>query len=272
MEGLSRIVKKIQDKSPLKYTTVRQMSCLNPAQMYSCPELCQTKMKGLVKQFLQDKQLDGGVAAGDLITQQFSQFLSLEVRNEEDFLAFKPLQKRLDVFLHHHISGPYPQLWTFIQKLLLLSHGQATVERDFSINKEVEVCNIQEDTLVGHRIVCDYVSLHGGVTKVPLTPELLASVSSARSRYRIHLETERQRKESEAQGLKRKAVEEDLEQLKKTRLTLQAVAQNLVQDADKLSEQAETKHGSKMAELIAKSNAFRRSHKDKLAATKVSMT
>lgn len=169
--------------------------------------------------------------------------MSLEVRNEQGFLAFKPLEKRLDVFLHHCVSGPYPQLWAFIQKLLHLSHGQATVERGFSINKEVEICNIQEDTLVGHRIVCDYVSLHGGVTKVPLTQELLASVSSARTRYRIHLETERQKKESEAQGLKRKAAEGHLEQLKTTRSSIQEVTENLVRDADGLSEEAESKQG-----------------------------
>ncbi|MEQ2249279.1 hypothetical protein ILYODFUR_027703 [Ilyodon furcidens] len=84
--------------------------------MYSDPDLCQGKMKCLVKKFLQDKQLAGG----DLIIQPFSQFLSLEVRNEE-FLSFKPLEKRLDMFHHHFISEPYPELWAFLQKLLLLS-------------------------------------------------------------------------------------------------------------------------------------------------------
>ncbi len=63
MEGLSKIVKKIQEKSPLKFPTVRQMTCLNPAVMYSDPELCQGQIKCLVKRFLQDKQLDG-VATG----------------------------------------------------------------------------------------------------------------------------------------------------------------------------------------------------------------
>lgn len=64
MEGLVKIVKKLQDKSPLKYSTVRQMSYLDPAKMYTSPELCQIQMKGLVKQFIQYKQLDGGIAAG----------------------------------------------------------------------------------------------------------------------------------------------------------------------------------------------------------------
>lgn len=88
MEGLIKIVRKLQDKSPLKYPTVRQMSCLDPAKMYTSPELCQNQMKGLVKQFIQDKQLDGGIAAGDPITQQFAQLLSLEVRNREELFAF----------------------------------------------------------------------------------------------------------------------------------------------------------------------------------------
>ncbi|XP_063076306.1 uncharacterized protein LOC134466336 [Engraulis encrasicolus] len=267
MEGLVRIVRKIQEKSPLKYSTVRQMRCLNPARMYSSPDLCQTQMKGLVKQFLQDKRLDGGVSASDVILQQFAQLLS-DVRRDPSFPAFKPMETRLDAFLHQHVSGRHPELWAFMQKLLVLSHGQATVERGFSINKEVETCNMQEDTLVAHRIVCDFVSSHGGVSKVPLTQELLSSVSSARSRYRNYLETERQKRESGAQSLKRKAAEDDLEQLKKRKRAVQEVADNLIHDADRLSEQAEGVQGTKMAELIAKSNAFRRSHKEKVSELK----
>lgn len=124
------------------------------------------------------------LSLGDLIIQQFSEMLSQVVRNEE-FQSFEPFKKRLDVFLGRFISGSYPQLWSFIQKLLLLSHSQATVERAFS--------------------------------EVPLTPEMLSPVSSARSRCRIHLENEQRKKESQAQGEKRKAIEEHLEQLKKTR-------------------------------------------------------
>lgn len=59
------------------------------------------------------------------------------------------------------------------------------------------------------------VTRHGGVTKVPLTKELLSSVASARTRYRLYLETERKKKESLAQGQKRKAAEDYLEELKK---------------------------------------------------------
>lgn len=79
------------------------------------------------------------------------------------------MQKRLDIFLRSAME-PYPELWGFCKKLLILSHGQATVERGFSINKEVESDNIQEDTVVTRRLVCDYITQHGGVTQVRMTP------------------------------------------------------------------------------------------------------
>lgn len=106
---------------------------------------------------------------GDVILQQFDSLLSLESRRE-DFLSFPPMQKRLDLFLSSVLREPYPKLWAFCKKLLILSHGQATVERGFSVNKEVESDNMQEDTVVTRRLVCDYIIQHGGVTQVRMTP------------------------------------------------------------------------------------------------------
>jgi len=40
---------------------------------------------------------------------------------------------------------------------------------------------MQEDTLVAQRLVCDYVTRHRSVSKVPLTKELLSLVAAART-------------------------------------------------------------------------------------------
>lgn len=78
--------------------------------------------------------------AGDVITQQFCDFLSVEARHDT-FHSYRPTETRVDVFLHQVFQSKcYPELWEFCKKLLLLSHGQATVERGFSINKDVETC------------------------------------------------------------------------------------------------------------------------------------
>lgn len=115
--------------------------------------------------------------SGDVILEQFETFLTMEAKSES-FSSFQTMQTRLYVFLHGHLCKSYPELWTL---LLLLSHGQTTVERGFSVNKEVETNNMQEDAVVAQRIIWDYVSVCGGVLKVPLTKELLGAAASARS-------------------------------------------------------------------------------------------
>lgn len=127
---------------------------------------------------------------------------------------------------------------------------------------------MHEETIVTNRLICDHVEMHGGVTKVPLTRELLTCVGAARSRYRIFLDQERTKKESEMQSLKRKLADEGLEQLKKKKTSLKEVSDCLAREADMLAEEAEGKAGSKMAQLLSKSNALRRAYKDKLAELK----
>ncbi|KAK9955915.1 hypothetical protein ABG768_015756 [Culter alburnus] len=98
-------------------------------------------------------------------------------------------------------------------------------ERGFSVNKEVETDNMQEETMIAHRLACDYVDLH----------ELLVSVGA---------------------------------DLKRKKTTVQEVSTCLAREADMLAEEAEGKSGSKMAQLLSKSNALRRASKEKLAELK----
>lgn len=136
-------------------------------------------------------------------------------------------------------------------------HWMENRERGFSINKEVEMCNMDEDTIVSQRLICDYVRMCGGVVKVPLTKELLNECASARNRYRIFLEDESKKKEKTKQTNKRKGVEDELEELHR------AVCETLEKDADGLAEKAENTAGTKMAELITKSNSMRKRCKEK---------
>lgn len=78
-----------------------------------------------------------------LISQLFEKAFN-EARSLE--FANLPSVSRADTFLSQNLSS-YTDLWNFCKKLLLLSHGQAEVERGFSINKEVETCNMSEETL-----------------------------------------------------------------------------------------------------------------------------
>lgn len=159
-----------------------------------------------------------------MVIQQFIDFLSVQ---NETFLSYQPTETRLDTFLYGVHAQRYNELWGFCKELLLLSHGQGTVERGFSVNKEVETCNMQEETIVTHRLICDYVNTCGGLLHVPISKELLASAASARSKYRMHLDQQKTRKITDAQAQKRKALEETIEGLKKKRRIVVQVSVSL---------------------------------------------
>ena len=64
-------------------------------------------------------------------------------------------------------------LITFVQQMLTIFHGNAAVERSFSINKECLVENLLQDSLIAHRAVYVAVSAVGGVSNIQITKPMI---------------------------------------------------------------------------------------------------
>ena len=73
------------------------------------------------------------------------------------------------------LKTEYSKLWEVVSQLLLLSHGQASIERGFSINKHMERTNMCHETFIAEHIVNDHLRSVGGVLSVAINKELLAS-------------------------------------------------------------------------------------------------
>ena len=82
--------------------------------------------------------------------------------------------------------------------MILLSHGQASVERGFSINREVEEDNLLERSITAKRMICDHVSSVGGISNVVVDSALLASAASACQSYMLHLDEQKKTQEETA--------------------------------------------------------------------------
>ena len=52
-----------------------------------------------------------------------------------------------------------------MKMVLVLSHGQATAERGFSVNKQVLEVNMQGKSLEAQRVICDEILCRGGILK-----------------------------------------------------------------------------------------------------------
>ena len=123
----------------------------------------------------------------DRILAQFEAFLRNARRNEK-IIQFNRKMDSLDKLFHSllHDSEDTVLLWNSytVRILLTLSHGQATVERGFSINRETVVVNLGQHNLIAKRVIKDYV---GGVENFVLSESLLKSARQARQKYEIHL-------------------------------------------------------------------------------------
>lgn len=82
----------------------------------------------------------------------------------------------------------YPCLWKVITMSLIMSHGNACVEGGFSVNKELLLPNLLQESIEAQRQILDGISAEGCFQNVALTKELFGYVRMARRRYRDALD------------------------------------------------------------------------------------
>ena len=96
------------------------------------------KMKRILQCLCEVKRFSD--AACDKAYEEYSLFLdSTAVERVSEI--FNPATQRVDAWFHDAIADKEEvmTLWSVITQLLLLSHGQATVERGFSCNNRAEL-------------------------------------------------------------------------------------------------------------------------------------
>ena len=153
-----------------------------------------------------------------------------------------------------------------MKALLLMLHGPASVERGFLVNKQVEIDNLTENTFVAKRLVCDHVASVGGLKNLHISNNaLLLAACSARRKYMDYLEDERKKKESAGRGEKRKALDDEIEELKDKKRCLEKDVDAMPSSADEFADKAEKTH---QLTWISKSNSLLRSAKEKTGELK----
>jgi hypothetical protein len=123
--------------------------------------------------------------------------------------------------------------------VLILSHGNAAVESGFSINKDMLVENLMEDSLIGQRMVYDGIQKAGGVLSVNIDKNMIHSVRAARTRWEETIQKSKTAREHEqsAAAEKRKITSEiKILETKKAKLASEAAtaAANIQKEIDQL--------------------------------------
>ena len=231
---LCGIVGKVQERCPLKFTVLRSLSSLNPTQLRQ--EDMSSSFCKLTSKLVAGKILSKEV--GDLAERQFRKM----VREEKDILDnFDPRRDRMDTYYHQLLSENenYKDLWSVVRLVMVLSHGQASVERGFSVNEDFLTPRLKEETLTALRLVYDTVkALNMKVADFRVSDKMLRYARQARVKYDQHLTVDKETGKRES--LKRKAAECEAEysSAKKRLQDLESQAASCHKEADRKSKEA----------------------------------
>lgn len=150
-------------RSPLRYEAVKAISCLSPIIIVQKPKRAEERMQ-LILQIFNDNHWIPSTKA-ERVVNQLNDLLEQASSNPSMKEAFEgwSIESRLDEFYSallttKNLPRGFNDLKTIVKMVLIMSHGKATVESGFSINKAILVENLKEESLVKQRMVYDAVS------------------------------------------------------------------------------------------------------------------
>ena len=126
--------------------------------------------------------------------------------------------------------------------VFVLSHGQSSIERGFSINKQLLVENLKEKSLIALHTIEDHLSSSGETPEsIKIGREMQQHARKASSQYREDLQMQKSKKESDSVALKWKIVNDELKAVRAKRRLLQSQIESLTNESDELAINAERK-------------------------------
>ena len=253
---LSAMTAKLIERCPLKYTLVRYLSSLNPPKMISSASDVTAKFENILQILMNGSWRSVG-ECDELLSQYKAFLVQMKPDHAVNFRDFTPDSRRLDTFLGNYMQDhiQFAKLWDIFKMLLTISHGQASVERGYSVNKDLLIENLHEKTVVVLRTVDYSIStLEDHFTMLPLTPAMKPHVKSARMRYGQYLDEQKKESLNKQQRKKRNGVQLIIREAERKKCKVETSIDILGKEADDLAKSAEAKHDFT---LLTKSNVLR---------------
>ncbi|KAH8033686.1 hypothetical protein HPB51_015308 [Rhipicephalus microplus] len=177
------------ERSPLKYKLAMGAGCLDPVCALSLE--AGPRRLTLALEVLSEHHWMTGLQA----ERAHRSYVKVCSESSTRLANFDRKKQRLDTLWTNVCSQDHKELQFFVKLLSCLSHGNAVVERGFSVNKECLVENLKEDFLVAQRVVHDVVLAAGGIAQVDITDKMVKTIRSAYSIYREQLQTKKRERE-----------------------------------------------------------------------------
>ncbi|XP_022257363.1 uncharacterized protein LOC111089337 [Limulus polyphemus] len=206
---LAAMTRKLIDRCPLKYALVRNMGCLNPKNMAKDKENTTAKLKRMLSSLTDANRHEDSC---DDILREYSEACD-EASRSAEMREFDLKKDKLDSLMCTFLSeSRYSSLLKVVRMLLVLSHGQASTERGFSVNNKVEEDNLLGHSLISLRAIYDHIKYAGGIQNIIIDKSLMLAASAGRQKYHMYLDEQKHEKEKKER--KRKGLLDEIDELK----------------------------------------------------------
>ena len=138
---------------------------------------------GIILQKLVSNGRISGKSA-EVVKEEYLKFFDIVDQNLQSLSSFNPSQDRVDALFSTTMGSSKlcANLWDFVKMFLILYHGQATIERGFSINKQLLVENMKPKSLVALRRIEDHMKYSEQSPETIKVPnKMIRSVKEAHS-------------------------------------------------------------------------------------------
>ena len=182
------------------------------------------KFWNLTETLYDNKQISS--KESDQLRVQFVHFINgITFKNIDEFVSYGPSKYWLGHFYWKYLdkNEKYKYLWIIIIKVFIMPHGQAHVERGFSVNKEILVENLCSKCSWAQHLVYDTINLSDkGVHEIDLPDKVVIFCITSYSHYNAALKESRSDKWAEEKSKKRKILQEEIANAKRKKTELES--------------------------------------------------
>ena len=210
---------KLFERIPLGSVIVRCSSIFNPANLF-VNELdnFKRKMKKLLNSFVESNIMTASKC--DYAISQFFDVVNNDLKKSSvDFHNFRKVTDRFDVFYFQNLCfniKKAKELHFVLKLIFTVSHGNASVERGFSVNNLILENNMKVETIIAHRFVKDFFIANELWPHIfEINNDLILSVKKARGRYQQELEKKKSYKEKNDKEKQFDLLQEEIDVVKK---------------------------------------------------------
>ena len=156
------------------------------------------------------------------------------------------------------------ELKSILKLVLVLNHGQPSIERGFNVNKTILKANMNEKSAIARKIIIDHMQKNNlDPLSITITKKLIMPVKAAHQKYQNAIEEEKKNEKEKEQNDQIKISDTEIRDVEKKEECISQVCESLDKEFIEIIQRAEGKDDTTVRPSVIKAKGLKRKSKEK---------